>query len=326
MAITEYIGKTLLKMFKSSSDRYVKRRQEFVEQINAIEEELGLLTDSELRNKTDEFRSEIRSLEEEIIGEDLREKLSHIQLLPEEARKPAKKQLTEQLRQCCDGILTEAFAVVREVSDRHLGVRNVFDKQFDFDSSILSAEMRKVYEQVMQQVAADEDVHKIELPPRFYAEVREKYDAADRPPFRFRHFNVQTIGGSVLYEGKIAEMATGEGKTLVATLATYIVALSGRKVHIITVNDYLAQRDRDWMGPVYEAMGLSVGAIQADMDTTGEVRKEQYGCDITYGTNNEFGFDYLRDNMKVVHEQQVQGPLDYAIIDEVDSILIDEAR
>jgi preprotein translocase subunit SecA len=326
MTITEYIGKTLLKMFKSSSDRYVKHRQEFVEQIKALEEEYGRLTDRELRNKTDEFRGDIKSLEEEIIGGELRDKLRHIQLLPEEARKPAKKQLTEQLRQCCDDILTEAFATVREVSDRHLGVRNVFDKQFDFDPSILSAEMRKVYEQAMQQVAADEDVHKIELPPQFYAEIREKYDAAKRPPFRFRHFDVQMIGGSVLYEGKIAEMATGEGKTLAATLATYIVALSGRKVHVITVNDYLAQRDRNWMGPVYEAMGLSVGAIQADMDTTGEVRKEQYGCDITYGTNNEFGFDYLRDNMKVMYEQQVQGPLDYAIIDEVDSILIDEAR
>lgn len=141
-----------------------------------------------------------------------------------------------------------------------------------------------------------------------------------------RHFDVQLIGGNVLYEGKIAEMATGEGKTLVATLAAYLVHLTGRKIHIITVNDYLAKRDAEWMKPVYESLGLTVGAIQADMDSSGEERKEQYGCDITYGTNNEFGFDYLRDNMKASLEQMVQGHLEYALIDEVDSILIDEAR
>jgi len=141
-----------------------------------------------------------------------------------------------------------------------------------------------------------------------------------------RHFDVQLIGGNVLYDGKIAEMVTGEGKTLVATLAAYLVYLTGRKVHIVTVNDYLAKRDAEWMGPVYKALGLTVGAIQADMDTAGDERKSQYACDITYGTNNEFGFDYLRDNMKTSLEQMVQGRLEYAIIDEVDSILIDEAR
>ncbi len=141
-----------------------------------------------------------------------------------------------------------------------------------------------------------------------------------------RHFDVQLVGGKVLYEGKIAEMATGEGKTLVATLAAYLVHLSGRKVHIVTVNDYLAKRDAEWMGPVYEALGLTVGAIQADLDTASDERKNQYARDITYGTNNEFGFDYLRDNMKTSTERMVQGPLQYAIVDEVDSILIDEAR
>ncbi len=141
-----------------------------------------------------------------------------------------------------------------------------------------------------------------------------------------RHFDVQLIGGAVLYEGKIAEMATGEGKTLAATLATYMVHLTGRKVHIITVNDYLAKRDAEWMGPVYEALGLSFGAIQTDMDTAGGERKDQYERDITYGTNNEFGFDYLRDNMKISLDQMVQGKLQYTIIDEVDSILVDEAR
>ena len=155
-----------------------------------------------------------------------------------------------------------------------------------------------------------------------FAVVRE----AARRTLNMRHFDVQLVGGNVLYEGKIAEMATGEGKTLVATLAAYLAHLTGRKVHVVTVNDYLAKRDAEWMGPVYRMLGLSVGAIQADMDTTGNERRAQYACDITYGTNNEFGFDYLRDNMKVSLEQMVQGPLEYAIIDEVDSILIDEAR
>jgi len=158
--------------------------------------------------------------------------------------------------------------------------------------------------------------------PEVFAVVRE----AARRNVNMRHFDVQLVGGNVLYDGKIAEMATGEGKTLVATLAAYLVHLTGRHVHVITVNDYLAKRDAQWMGPVYEALGLTVGAIQADMDTAGDERKAQYACDITYGTNNEFGFDYLRDNMKLSLDQMVQGTLEYAIIDEVDSILIDEAR
>ncbi len=155
-----------------------------------------------------------------------------------------------------------------------------------------------------------------------FAVVRE----TARRTVEMRHFDVQLIGGNVLFEGKIAEMATGEGKTLVATLAAYLVHLTGRHVHIVTVNDYLAKRDAEWMAPVYNALGMTVGAIQSDMDTAGQERKDTYLCDVTYGTNNEFGFDYLRDNMKTMLEQMVQGPLEYAIIDEVDSILIDEAR
>jgi preprotein translocase subunit SecA len=158
--------------------------------------------------------------------------------------------------------------------------------------------------------------------PQAFAVVRE----AARRNVDMRHFDVQLIGGNVLYDGKIAEMATGEGKTLVATLAVYLVYLTGRRVHIVTVNDYLAKRDAEWMGPIYAALGMTVGAIQADMDTAGEDRKSQYACDVTYGTNNEFGFDYLRDNMKLSLDHMVQGDLQYAIIDEVDSILVDEAR
>jgi len=161
-----------------------------------------------------------------------------------------------------------------------------------------------------------------DIVPEAFAAVRE----AARRTVGMRHFDVQLIGGNVLYEGKISEMATGEGKTLVATLAAYMMHLTGKKVHVVTVNDYLAKRDSEWMGPIYKALGLTVGAIQSDQDSVGSERQAQYRCDITYGTNNEFGFDYLRDNMKMSLEQMAQGPLEYAIIDEVDSILIDEAR
>ncbi len=139
-----------------------------------------------------------------------------------------------------------------------------------------------------------------------------------------RHFDVQLIGGAVLHEGKIAEMATGEGKTLVATLPVYLNALTGLGVHVVTVNDYLAKRDSEWMGPVYKFLGLSVGVILNNLDDA--ERKKSYACDVTYGTNNEFGFDYLRDNMKYTLDECVQREFNYAIVDEVDSILVDEAR
>ncbi|MFA5410894.1 MAG: hypothetical protein WC321_03430, partial [Candidatus Omnitrophota bacterium] len=159
-----------------------------------------------------------------------------------------------------------------------------------------------------------------EILPEAFAVVRE----TARRTIGLRHFDSQIAGGVILHEGKIAEMATGEGKTLVATLPAYLNALLGRGVHIVTVNDYLARRDREWMGPVYEFLGLSVGVIQHEMSD--EQRQFAYSCDITYGTNNEFGFDYLRDNMKYRLEDLVQRPFYYAIVDEVDSILIDEAR
>ena len=139
-----------------------------------------------------------------------------------------------------------------------------------------------------------------------------------------RHFDVQLIGGIVLHQGKIAEMKTGEGKTLAATLPAYLNALTGKGVHIITVNDYLARRDTEWMGHIYKFLGLSVGTVMHGLDD--RERKASYGADITYGTNNEFGFDYLRDNMKFDRDSLVQGELNFAVVDEVDSILIDEAR
>ena len=139
-----------------------------------------------------------------------------------------------------------------------------------------------------------------------------------------KHFPVQIIGGIVLHQGRISEMKTGEGKTLVATLPAYLNALTEQGVHIVTVNDYLAKRDSEWMGKLYKFLGLSVGLIVHDLDN--DKRKEAYNCDITYGTNNELGFDYLRDNMVIYKEHKVQREHAYAIVDEVDSILIDEAR
>src|SRR5919112_579167 len=139
-----------------------------------------------------------------------------------------------------------------------------------------------------------------------------------------RHFDVQLIGGMVLHEGAISEMKTGEGKTLVATLPVYLNALTGNGVHVVTVNDYLAKRDAEWMGQIYRFLGMSVGVIVHELDDY--ERQEAYRCDVTYGTNNELGFDYLRDNMKFRLEEMVHRPFHYAIVDEVDSILIDEAR
>jgi len=178
----------------------------------------------------------------------------------------------------------------------------------------LQAQTQKFRDQLAEGTKLDD------LLPEAFATVRE----ASVRVFGMRHFDVQLIGGIVLHRGEIAEMRTGEGKTLVATLATYLNALEGKGVHVITVNDYLAKRDAEWMGQVYRWLGLTVGVIVPNL---GEFeRREAYGSDITYGTNNEFGFDYLRDNMKHERAQMVQRPFNHAIIDEVDSILIDEAR
>jgi preprotein translocase subunit SecA len=179
-------------------------------------------------------------------------------------------------------------------------------------------DLRGTAARMRERFAAGESLD--EMHAEVFAAVRE----AGRRILGMRHYDVQMIGASILHQGNIAEMVTGEGKTLVATPAVVLNAIPAKGVHVVTVNDYLAKRDRDWMAPVYEALGLTVGVIQHDMDNA--ERKVQYGCDITYGTNNEFGFDYLRDNMKVSLEEQVQRGFHYAVVDEVDSILIDEAR
>ncbi|MBF0423934.1 MAG: DEAD/DEAH box helicase, partial [Magnetococcales bacterium] len=155
-----------------------------------------------------------------------------------------------------------------------------------------------------------------DLLPEAFAVVRE----ASRRTTGMRHFDVQLIGGIVLHQGKIAEMKTGEGKTLVATLPLYLNALSGRGAHLVTVNDYLARRDSEWMGQIYRYLGMTVGVIVHGLED--DARREAYGSDITYGTNNEFGFDFLRDNMKFSLGEMVQRDLNFAIVDEVDSILV----
>src|SRR6201993_1167064 len=171
-------------------------------------------------------------------------------------------------------------------------------------------------EEFRKQLAEGKTLDDILVPA--FATVRE----AAKRTLGQRHFDVQLVGGMVLHEGDIAEMKTGEGKTLVATLAVYLNALAGKGVHVVTVNDYLARRDAAWMGQIYAFLGMSVGVIVHGLDDA--ERKQAYACDITYGTNNEYGFDYLRDNMKYRLEEMVQRGHFYAIVDEVDSILIDE--
>jgi len=205
----------------------------------------------------------------------------------------------------------------RELNRLQPMVERINRLELDFQN-LSSADLRSKTAHFKERLDRGEDLNSV-LPEAFAA-VRE----ASKRTLGERHFDVQLMGGIVLHEGKIAEMATGEGKTLVATLPAYLNALTGKGVHIITVNDYLAKRDRDWMGAIYQFLGLSVGVIVHEMDDLD--RQKAYGCDITYGTNNEFGFDYLRDNMKFSLDECVQRELHYGIVDEVDSILIDEAR
>ena len=179
-------------------------------------------------------------------------------------------------------------------------------------------ELRAKTQEFKDRLAAGETLD--DLLVEAFAVVRE---AADRT-IHLKHYRVQLMGGIILHQGRIAEMKTGEGKTLVSTSPAYLNALEGKGVHIVTVNDYLAKRDAEWMGKVHEFLGLTVGVVLNDMDH--DERKKAYECDITYVTNNELGFDYLRDNMVIYKEQLVQRDLHYAIIDEVDSVLIDEAR
>ena len=215
-----------------------------------------------------------------------------------------------------------AKAVFGSSNDRYVrSLQKIVDKVNGFESTMSAmtdAELKNQTILFRERLEAGQSMD--DLLPEAFATVRE---AATRTLGQ-RHYDVQLVGGIALHRGEIAEMRTGEGKTLVATAATYLNALPGKGVHVITVNDYLAKRDADWMGQVYRFLGLSVGVIIPNLSD--QERRDAYAADITYGTNNEFGFDYLRDNMKYEREQMVQRPFNYAIVDEVDSILIDEAR
>ena len=285
------VGKILTKIFGSRNERLLKRYHRIVDQVNAMEDTVRPQTDNQLRARTQELRAAIGRKE-------LR--------LPE--------------------VLPEALAIIRESMDRHIGIREIFNPEQNFDPDQLDDEHLELYDSVQRRmIETGESWQKVAIPVKLYDAVR-KLHPESRPPFRARCFDVQIIGGLVLYEGKIAEMATGEGKTFVAPLACFLRVLEGMHCHVVTVNDYLVRRDANWVRPAFENLGISVGFIQSDMEPGGQTRKNAYQCDITYGTNSEFGFDYLRDNMKERADLQVQGPLDFAIVDEVDSILIDEAR
>ncbi len=233
-----------------------------------------------------------------------------------------------------DKILTKIFGTANERLIKRLtpGVKTIsamepeIEKLSDEELKAKTAEFRARVAAQLEGITGKDEIKTAErevldeILPEAFAVVRE----AGWRAVQMRHFDVQLIGGMVLHQGKIAEMKTGEGKTLVATLSCYLNALAGHGVHVVTVNDYLAKRDAEWMGKIYEFLGLSVGVIVHDLDDN--ERRAAYGADITYGTNNEFGFDYLRDNMKFEIKDCVQRGHYYAIVDEVDSILIDEAR
>ncbi len=285
--VTQFLNKSMTKIFGSRNGRLIKSYRHRVAAINAFEPAMRALTDAQLRAKADELRKRMAAGETDM------------------------------------AILPEAFALMRESMDRNIGLRNAFHPAGNFDAGKLSAEAQNLYKEVKKQCVGEHDWRFVEIPPELYEAIRAAVPDA-RPPYRARPFDVQLIGGMVLYDGKIAEMATGEGKTFVAPLACFLMGLSGRHCHVVTVNDYLVRRDAAWVAPAFYAVGMSVGFIQSNMDN--EPRQKAYQCTVTYGTNSEFGFDYLRDNMKQSLAEQVQGPLDFAIVDEVDSVLIDEAR
>ena len=299
------LGPILSKVFGSRNERFVKRYTQRVEAIGALEPQMRALTDAQLRAKVTEFRERIDA-----------------------GVKP-------------EDILAEVFAAAREGMDRAVGIRAIFNPEFKFDASKLPDDARRIFDEVKAKIDALEPAApdgfflgcagpvpgwmQVEIPNRLYEAVRELYPES-RPPFRARPFDVQLIGGMVLGQGKIAEMKTGEGKTIVAPLAAYMACCQRQQVHVVTVNDYLVQRDRDWTFPFFCYLGLTAGAIHPQHMQPEEMKRDMYRCDVVYGTTSEFGFDYLRDNMKRSVDQQVQRKRQFAIVDEVDSTLIDEAR
>ena len=281
------VDTVLHKIFGTPHERKVKKLRPVIAQIHEARKALEALDDAALAAKSAEFREKLKN------GATL------------------------------EDIKVEAFAVCQEACDRRLGIFNIFKPENNFDFSKLGPELQVYTDAAKAELDAGKNEWEVYMPAAVYAKVRELYPESVKP-FRMMPFDVQMIGGLVLHEGAIAEMATGEGKTLAAALPVYLNGLSGHGVHVVTVNDYLAGRDAKQMGLVYKFLGLTVGLIVNGLNP--EQRRISYNSDVTYGTNNEFGFDYLRDNMAVEPNQLVQRELNFCIVDEVDSILIDEAR
>ena len=305
----------LSKLFGSKSDRDIKQIQPLVEQIKAVYPQLAALSNDELRVKTQIFKQTIASFLADIDAELAEVKTQSEALDLSIAQKTAiyenldrlQKERDEQLEKVLLQILPEAFAVVKETARRFTEDKSIEVTATEFDRN-LAARKPNV------QIKGDKAIHQ-----------NTWLAAGTEVTWNMVHYDVQLIGGIVLHQGKVSEMATGEGKTLVGTLPAYLNALAGQGVHIVTVNDYLARRDSEWNGPLFEFHGLSVDCIDKHQPNS-EERRQAYLADITFGTNNEFGFDYLRDNMALNPEGLVQRKLHFAMVDEVDSVLIDDAR
>ncbi len=310
------IGKTLTKIFGTKSDRDIKSVLPYVKQTNEEYGKLQAISDDELRAKTNAVKEEIGNqlkdidtkiadLQQKVDSDpemDIHEKetiFNQIDTLEEDRNKKLEEVLLE--------VLPQAFAIVKETARRFK----------ENEKLVVTATMRD------KQLAAK--FEHVEMDGEKAIWHNEWLAAGNKMKWEMLHYDVQLIGGIVLHQGKIAEMATGEGKTLVATLPAFLNALSNRGVHIVTVNNYLATRDSEWMGPLFEFHGISVDCIDK-YEPNSDARRQAYACDIIYGTNNEFGFDYLRDNMSREVDDLVQKKHHYAMVDEVDSVLIDDAR
>ncbi|MFT7269308.1 MAG: preprotein translocase subunit SecA, partial [Roseivirga sp.] len=311
-----FLTKGLSKIFGSKSERDIKEIRPYVDVINKAYADLQNISDEDLRGKTKEIKSQIsdylKTIDEELkelhaqidsdSTMDIHEKESLFERIDklEESR-------DEELEKVMMIVLPEAFAVVKETARRLKE-----NGKLEVKATLHDREIAAIGRQV--EIVGETAVWK------------NKWLAAGTEiSWEMLHYDVQLIGGIVLHQGKIAEMATGEGKTLVATLPAYLNALAERGVHIITVNDYLAKRDSEWMAPLFQFHGLNVDCIDKHQPNS-EERRKAYRADIVYGTNNEFGFDYLRDNMAREEKELVQRKHHYAMVDEVDSVLIDEAR
>ena len=307
------INKLLSKIFGNKSTRDMKEIQPWVEKIKKAEPAIQALDNDGLREKTQELKNIIQSSANDI-KEKITELKGKIEDTPIEDREPIfsqidklEKEVLERYDKKLDEVLPDAFAIVRETARRFSQNEEITVTATDFD----------------RELAATHDFVRIDGDKAIYQ--NHWIAGGNEITWNMVHYDVQLFGGVVLHQGKIAEMATGEGKTLVATLPVFLNALTGNGVHVVTVNDYLAKRDSEWMGTIYMFHGLSVDCIDKHQPNSA-ARRKAYQADITFGTNNEFGFDYLRDNMAISPEDLVQRAHNYAIVDEVDSVLIDDAR